>query len=492
MTPAMLHNRYSVINKIAQNGARRTLLAQDQQNEKLVVIKVLLFSEEFRWEDLKLFEREAETLKHLEHPAIPQYLDYFELDAPEMKGFGLVQKYIEAKSLQEYVEAGRNFSEHEIIQLNKLLLEILNYLHSRQPAVIHRDIKPSNILLNNSSGNSVGDIYLIDFGSVQTSVKSHGTRTVVGTYGYMPPEQFGGRAFPASDLYSLGMTLIYLATKKQPSELLDDDLNIQLNNINNLSIELKTWLNLMIQPSLNRRFNTAKIALECINNLSDITSKHEFDLVDKNIGYGQCKPSSSKIKLIRTNHKLEIKFPAKTGWQIFGDICYASFPTLIISFVGFFFLQSVISIISNIFINALSSGDLITLSVLTLLGISLAFYIIINVVIILFGRKVLTLDEKQVVIATEVFSSKILAGLEPKIIAREHIWKIVASAEQYKLINLKNMVEKMQKSPSIIIWESTFGQHDLSTVLHQPLTLEERDWLAQEISNFLDVPLLKE
>ena len=123
----MLHNRYSIIRKIAQNGAKRALLAQDQQNEKLVIIKVLLFNEEFRWEDLKLFEREAETLKHLEHSAIPHYLDYFELDTPEIKGFALVQNYCNAKSLQEYVEAGRNFSEHEIIQLGKLLLDIFSH-----------------------------------------------------------------------------------------------------------------------------------------------------------------------------------------------------------------------------------------------------------------------------------------------------------------------------------------------------------------------------
>ncbi|BAZ15967.1 serine/threonine kinase [Calothrix sp. NIES-4071] len=487
----MLHNRYTIIRKIAQNGARRTLLAQELQNE-LVVIKILLFNEEFRWEDLKLFEREAETLKNLDYPAIPKYLDYFELDTEELKGFALVQTYIEAKSLQEYVEAGRNFSEHEIIQLGKLLLEILDYLHSRQPAVIHRDIKPSNILLKNSSGNSVGDIYLVDFGSVQTTIKSHGTRTVVGTYGYMPPEQFGGRAFPASDLYSLGMTLIYLATLKHPSELLDDDLNIQFDQISHLSIELKTWLSLMIQPSLNRRFNSAKTALEAINNLSDIKLKNEYNLFNQK-NYSQlCKPSYSKIKLIRTNEKLEIRFPAKTRWQIISNICYAFFPTLVISFVGFFFLQTFINLIIDIFLNALISGDIITLSIITLLSVSLTTYIMINLIIHLFGQTILTLDEKQIVIAKEVNGSRTLTGSQPKIIAREHIWKIVASAEQYKLINLRNMVEKMQKSPSIIFWEATFGQHDLNTYLHQPLKLEERDWLAQQISNFLDVPLFKE
>ncbi|MGB3534227.1 MAG: protein kinase [Microcoleaceae cyanobacterium] len=88
----------------------------------------------------------------------------------------------------------------------------MQYLHSHLHPVIHRDIKPSNILLTDRSGNSPGTVYLVDFGSVKTVIQS-GTITIVGTYGYMPTEQFGGKTTPASDLYSLGATLIYLITR---------------------------------------------------------------------------------------------------------------------------------------------------------------------------------------------------------------------------------------------------------------------------------------
>ncbi len=129
--------------------------------------ELTLFNNEFVWDDLKLFEREAETLKHLDLPAIPRYLDYFEFDLPTLKGFALVQTYINALSLEEVVQSGRKFTESELQQLATALLDILDYLHSLQPPVIHRDLKPSNILLSNRSGNSIGDVYLVDFGSVQ-------------------------------------------------------------------------------------------------------------------------------------------------------------------------------------------------------------------------------------------------------------------------------------------------------------------------------------
>ncbi|MGL5059665.1 MAG: serine/threonine protein kinase [Microcoleus sp.] len=213
MVSQVLKERYAIQKQLVKNAGRRTWLARDLQTQELVVIKLLIFAEDFQWDDLKLFEREAQTLQLLSHPAIPRYLDYFDAETSMGKGFALVQSYIPAKSLEEWLKDGRTFSEAEVKQLAKALLEILRYLHGQQPQVIHRDIKPSNILLGDKSGNSVGQVYLVDFGSVQTlAAKKGSTITVVGTYGYMPPEQFGGRTVLASDLYSLGATLIYLVT----------------------------------------------------------------------------------------------------------------------------------------------------------------------------------------------------------------------------------------------------------------------------------------
>jgi eukaryotic-like serine/threonine-protein kinase len=267
----ILGNRYKCDRRLGKQAGRQTLLARDLKTQQQVVVKLLSFSSDFNWEDLKLFEREVETLKSLSHPAIPRYLDSFEIDTPSRKGFALVQSYIEAKSLQEYLSDGRTFSESEVKQLATALLDILAYLHQRQPPVIHRDIKPSNILLKNRSGNSVGEVYLVDFGAVQTLATQQGkTVTVVGTYGYMPPEQFGGRAVPASDLYGLGATLIALITKQHPADLPQQDLQLEFEQFTQLSPGFTNWLKWMTHPSLERRPASVKIAKEVLEKPREI------------------------------------------------------------------------------------------------------------------------------------------------------------------------------------------------------------------------------
>ncbi|HEY9833874.1 MAG TPA: serine/threonine-protein kinase [Stenomitos sp.] len=261
----ILRERYEVQQRLGKKAGRQTLLACDLDTQTLVVIKLLTFSSDFNWDDLKLFEREAETLQSLSHPALPHYLDSFELDTPNGKGFALVQSYIEAPSLEEHLKAGRTFSEDELKQLAKALLEILIYLHGQKPPLIHRDIKPSNILLTNRSGHRIGQVYLVDFGSVQTLATQEGrTVTVVGTYGYMPPEQFGGRAVAASDLYSLGATLIALATKLHPADLPQKDMGIEFQDAAHLSQSFVDWLRQVTQPSLDRRFTSAESALQAL------------------------------------------------------------------------------------------------------------------------------------------------------------------------------------------------------------------------------------
>ena len=348
MVSQILGDRYEVQQQLSKKAGRQTLLVRDLETQKLAVIKLLTFDSDFEWDDLKLFEREAAILKTLSHPAIPQYLDYLELDGKNGKGFAIVQTYIEAKSLEQHLKAGRSFSETEIKEIAKALLEILTYLHGHTPPVIHRDIKPSNILLANRSGHSVGQVYLVDFGSVQTLAgKEGGTVTVVGTYGYMPPEQFGGRAVPASDIYILGATLIYLVTGSHPADLPQKNLKIQFEPAVNISQELINWLKRMTEPSLERRLATVQDAFSAL----DKPQQRQLKTIEQT---AVCKPGSSEILLAKNADYFEIFLKVgKNKRQVLIKNCLIGCMilwTIVSARVVFFNAQGVIIVIGMVLI----------------------------------------------------------------------------------------------------------------------------------------------
>jgi serine/threonine protein kinase len=259
----ILQNRYQLQRQLGNNGVRQTWLATDlQASEKdnsQVVVKLLAFGGAVQWDDLKLFEREAQILQHLNHPRIPKYVDYFCIDDRTL-WFGLVQEYIPGESLKEKLAHRKRFTEKQVRKIAVEVLNILTVLHELNPAVLHRDIKPSNLIWGEDNR-----IYLADFGSVQDKAAQEGaTFTIVGTYGYAPMEQYGGRATPASDLYALGATLIHLLTGISPADLPQRDLRIQFADRVTLSPSFISWLEKMIEPAQEQRFSTARQALESL------------------------------------------------------------------------------------------------------------------------------------------------------------------------------------------------------------------------------------
>jgi serine/threonine protein kinase len=106
---------------------------------------------------------------------------------------------------------------------------------------------------------------LIDFGAVQDRAKAEGvTFTVAGNNGYAPPEQFLGKAVPASDLYALGATLIHLLSGIPPAELPQAKMRIQFKEYININPNFANWIEQLIQPAPERRFSTARQALEAL------------------------------------------------------------------------------------------------------------------------------------------------------------------------------------------------------------------------------------
>ncbi|MBD2177427.1 protein kinase [Pseudanabaena sp. FACHB-1998] len=262
---AIINKRYQLERQLGQNAGRETWLAKDlQQGHERVVVKLLAFGGNIQWEDLKLFEREANVLKQLDHPRIPKYRDYFSIDDRSL-WFGLVQEYIQGESLKEYLAKGHKFTESQVKQMAIAILEILRYLHELNPQVLHRDIKPSNLILTGRDGET-RNIYLVDFGAVQDRASAEGKSfTIVGTYGYAPMEQYGGRAVAASDLYALGATMIHLLTGISPADLpQDDDAKIVFRDRTSASLHLVQWIQKLVEPTVKKRYATAREALQTL------------------------------------------------------------------------------------------------------------------------------------------------------------------------------------------------------------------------------------
>ena len=262
----IVNQRYQLERQLGQNAGRETWLAKDIEKEsELVVVKFLAFGGNVQWEDLKLFEREANVLKQLDHPRIPKYRDYFSIDDRSL-WFGLVQEYIQGDSLREYIAKGHKFIESEVKQIAIAILKILIYLHELSPQVLHRDIKPSNLILTKNEGEA-RNIYLVDFGAVQDKASAEGKSfTVVGTYGYAPMEQYGGRTVAASDLYALGATMIHLLTGLSPADLpQDDDAKIVFRDRTSASPHLVQWIQKLVEPTVKKRYSSARIALQALN-----------------------------------------------------------------------------------------------------------------------------------------------------------------------------------------------------------------------------------
>ncbi|MBE9007258.1 serine/threonine protein kinase [Fortiea sp. LEGE XX443] len=280
----ILHHRYQIQRQLGNNGIRQTWLAKDLQaadgEELLVVVKLLAFGGTVQWDDLKLFEREAQVLKQLKHPRIPQYIDYFCVDDRTL-WFGLVQAYIPGESLKEKLAVGKRCTEKQARKIATDVLKILIYLHELNPGVLHRDIKPSNLIWGEDN-----QIYLVDFGAVQDKAAKEGvTFTVVGTYGYAPMEQFGGRAVPASDLYALGASLIHLLTGIPPGDLPQQDLRLQFIDRVNVSPSFGRWLQKLTEPAPEQRFSNARQALDTLKSglaVKPISNK----IINNNSGCG--------------------------------------------------------------------------------------------------------------------------------------------------------------------------------------------------------------
>lgn len=440
-----LADRYQLqerLNPSQSELSRQTWLAEDLVDRKKVVVKLAPFGSGLNWADFKLFEREATILRVLDHARIPKYLDFLELDTPDYRGSVLVQEYIEARSFQTQVESGQSFTCEMVKEIAIQTLEILSYLHTLNPPVIHRDIKPSNLLLNDRSGHSIGNVYLVDFGAVQTIASTeYDTFTVVGTYGYMPFEQFGGQCVAASDLYSLGATLIYLLTGQHPANLPQINGQLEFAAFVDLDWEFHQWLKRTIAPAVSQRFRTTQ---EALTKLKAIDLNNDSSLMTGT--------KNSTITMHRAPGQLKLKIIGYKSNETISSMF--GFIMLMSAITGYFYLMSKFML-------------LWCLVIVALVGLAHILHIQYK------GR------------AYKDFVATIIVDRQ-KLKFKFIVFKFI-SRELFEIKNIKNIV-KIERilDPNLnktilVLWDG-IRQHSLT------LNESEAVWVGEHLSEWLQVP----
>lgn len=247
--------RYSIQRTLGEGAQGVTYEGTDGQTGEVVAIKRFDVRGARRWKDVEQAEREARVLSTLDHPLVPRYLGNFEEDG----ALYLVMSRVEGETLDAIRKREGALPEAEVRRFLACADRALTYLHGRASQVVHRDIKPSNVVRR-----SDGSFVFVDFGAVSDSLRRRSSSSVVGTIGYMAPEQLQGRALPASDVYAVGATALSALTGLDPEAFTHRGLRVDVRATagGRVSEELVTSLERMLEPDPDARAQSVGAALE--------------------------------------------------------------------------------------------------------------------------------------------------------------------------------------------------------------------------------------
>ena len=196
---------YQIVREVGKGGMGRVYAAKGPSGER-VALKMMSAKAASHPDYREMFEHEVKALKKLSHPSIVKILG--EPYSDEGGNLFLPMEYVDGKNLAQIVAEKGRFTEEETLRVFTELLDVFSYIHDR--ACIHRDVKPSNIMIRDN-----GSVCVIDFGIAKDSKTSTGKTIgrIVGTDGYMSPEQANGYNIDMrTDIYSLGCLLHFMLT----------------------------------------------------------------------------------------------------------------------------------------------------------------------------------------------------------------------------------------------------------------------------------------
>ncbi|CAN5315090.1 hypothetical protein BH10CYA1_BH10CYA1_54610 [soil metagenome] len=243
---------------VACGGSAAIYSARNSEGEQIIIKEAVIpknASEALKAKAIELFTREALLLSQLDHPHIAKVYDHF----VENEHHYEVLEYIDGLDLRRFVKERGPQPEDFVLNWAEQICQILVYLHSQNPPVIHRDLTPDNLVLRVD-----GQLVLIDFGAANAFVGT-ATGTMVGKQSYMPMEQLRGKSVPQSDIYSLGGTIYFLLTGRDPTPLEVS----QIKSGTNLPTNLNPFLAKCTAVEVAQRYRSSEELLTAIRKIRE-------------------------------------------------------------------------------------------------------------------------------------------------------------------------------------------------------------------------------
>lgn len=252
--------QYQVVNLLGAGG--NTFLAWRQGYT--LVLKTLKFEWLDRKDGIQLFLQRAQALCQLSHPGLPKVFEAFTLAGQPF----LATEMIYGPNLRQWVASHGPLSQTQAIAWALEVCEILEYLHQQTPPIVHQGVKPEN-LIRPMIARASQQIFLVDLGDVKLLTPEAGTFT--GSIGYAAPEQQEGHPIPASDLYSLGATLVYLLSGQQPDSFYrwgPQEFRLYVEDIPRLTPEISHVIAKLTHPHPEARYVSVQALAQVLRQIA--------------------------------------------------------------------------------------------------------------------------------------------------------------------------------------------------------------------------------